>query len=259
MPATPADITARGVLWQASRCRPAGRFWLTIPGVAHYLVEGGERIVVDVAGADRAAAQRFVGTAPLAALFYQRGMLALHAAAFLPDENRQAAVLLAGNSGAGKSTLLAALAQRGAVPLSDDLSPLALDQRGRVVVYRNPGFVRLWPDASRQLGIDGEVIDAGMFSPSFEHYPLAAIYWLSVHGYKDVEIRSVQGKQRFDAVGRLTYNTHIADALLERSAYFQLAAAITQQVPIVRVRRPLGRWCLDALIRAVSSPQQPEA
>ncbi len=80
------------------RRRRTGRFTLTVPGVARYWVEGGERILVQPDGGSEAAIQQFMGTTPLAALFYQRGLLGLHAAAMaLPAAGLlpQGAILLA--------------------------------------------------------------------------------------------------------------------------------------------------------------------
>jgi hypothetical protein len=227
------------MLWQASGCGSAGRFWLDVPGAARYYVEGGQQIWAESLG-DEAATQEFLHTTPLAALCYQRGMLAMHAAAcHFPGYG---ALLLAGNSGAGKSTLLARLTASGAQPLADDLAPVQLDAAGRVVVHSVAGRIRLWPDALQKLG----GIAPPMVSEAPAAIPLRAVFWLSVRR-GPVYIERVQGLQRFEAPAKLSYNTHIADALLERRAYFQVAAAIASQARFNHLWRPRGEWSAEVL------------
>jgi len=247
----------RGVLWQASGSGRTGQFELAVPGVARYWVEGGERILVQPDGGSDAAIQQFLGATPLAALLYQRGLLTLHASAvFLPPAvlAPQGTILLAGVSGAGKSSLLAGLIQRGATALCDDLAPMTLDEHGRVVVLANPGTVRLWPDSRQRLGISAEqTLTIAAPAPGCRDYPVRAIVWLVVSNTAEVALKPVQGLQRFDILGKLSYNSQIADALLERAAFFKLAAAVSAQVPIIRLLRPSAAWDIEALCQAVTT------
>ena len=241
----PDGVTARGVLWQAA----PGRLWLDVPEVARYVVEDGKRIVVDPAPqSTEANVMRFLRTTPLAALLYQRGSLAFHASAIV---NSDGAVLLAGDSGAGKSTLLAALLQRGWMMLADDLSPVNLDDCGRLVVWPTFADIRLWPDANQHLNLTGPQDLSGLLAPVAQ--PLRAIYWLAVHNRDDIEVSELSGAERFRALGTLLYNSHIADALLDRVAYFRLATAIAQSVPVWHLRRPRGKWSVQALIEEVEN------
>lgn len=245
------DPLQRGVLWKASGSGRTGRFTLAVPSVARYWVAGGERIWVQPDGGSEAAIQQFLGATPLAALFYQRGLLALHAAAVLVP---QGTILVAGVSGAGKSSLLAGLMQRGAVGLCDDLAPLNLDEQGRLVVLANPGPVRLWPDARQRLEIPPEqMLEIPKPASGCQQYPVRAIIWMVVSNTAEVALQPVQGMQRFEILGKLSYNSQIADALLERAAFFKLAAAAAAQVPIIRVLRPSAAGDIEALCQAVTT------
>jgi hypothetical protein len=227
------------VLWQAA----PGRLWLDVPEVARYFVEAGRRVVVDPATrSSEASVVQFLRMTPLAALLYQRGNLAFHAAAIA---NSSGAVLLAGDSGAGKSTLLAALLQRGWTMLADDMSPVDLDERGRPVVRPTFADIKLWPDASQHLNLTGPQDLPGSLASVAQ--PLRTIYWLTAHSQDDIELSELSGAERFRALGTLLYNSHIADALLDRTAYFHIASAVAQSVPIRRLRRPRGKWCLMEL------------
>lgn len=244
----------RGVLWQAV----PGRFRLEVPEVARYLIEAGRRIVIDaMPQSDAGDVMRFLRMTPLAALLYQRGMLALHAAAVATS---QGCILLAGDSGTGKSTLLAYLLQRGWALLADELAVVDLDKQGYPVVYPTFSEVVLWRDAVEQIGLPP--MDAGKrqifnFTDRFcaSPAPLRAIYWLRVEHPDQVEVCQLAGTERFRALGALAYNSHIADVLLDRTAFFRVATALVQTVPLFRLRRPRGRWSAGELADVVARGQ----
>jgi len=243
-------VTARGVLWQVA----AESFLLEVPSVARYLVEAGQSITIDpVPTADAEIIGHFLRMAPMAALLYQQGMCALHASAVVKDSG---AVLLAGDSGTGKSTLLKLLLQHGWKMLADDLSIIGLDEIGQAVVYPSFPEIALWPDAIRNMEIDSEILQPFdinrkklLIADQFEitPQPLQKIYWLSVHSRKGCVVEELAGSDRFRAIGVLSYNSHIADALSDKITHLRYAAAIAQSVSISRLRRPHGEWSANAL------------
>jgi hypothetical protein len=246
---------ANGVLWQAA----PGFFLLEVPTIARYLVKGGSAITVDVApDASASSVGHHLGMLPLAALLYQRGMLAFHAAAVAND---QGTVLLAGDSGSGKSTLLTALLQRGWTMLADDLAIVGLNEQGQPVVHPAAPGVALWPESLKKLGIDPTLLspaDANRleFIPEGQTagvpLPLCGIYYLNVCGKNTVSLDELAGSDRFQAVGSLLYNSHVADALCSKVDYLRNAAAIAQSVPIRILNRPRGIWSVDALVEHIS-------
>lgn len=275
---------ARGVLWQAA----PGRFLLEIPTLARYLVESGQAITIQplAQGADASAAEiiRFLQMTPLAALLYQRGLLALHAAALLPSDARDkpqhdsGAILLAGDSGAGKSTLLMALYQRGWIPLADDLAAIGLEG-SLPTLFPTLRDVRLWSTAIEQLGLGDHLpawirqmpaslaeeqvdhspqdADAKILQPNPPSCPITAIFWLRVYNRDETSIETSTGADRFAALGKLTYNTHIADALVDHRAYFRLASAISKGVPVYKLSRPRDRSTVDQLADLVVAHSNP--
>ena len=135
----------RGALWQAA----PGRFLLDVPGIARYLVEEGQRITIDAApAAHPLEIERFVRMTPLAALRYQRGALAFHAAAVAGPNG---AVLIAGDSGTGKSALLANLMARGWTMLADDIALADRDAEGRWWTLPVHPEILLWRDTIDHL------------------------------------------------------------------------------------------------------------
>ena len=251
----------RGVLWQAA----PGRFMLDVPEVARYLVEDGSLITIEpMPQTNIDEVGRYFRMTPLAALLFQRGVMAFHAAA---AATRQGAILLAGDSGAGKSTLLAALMKRGWTILSDDLAMVDLDEQGNPVVFPVCQDILLWPDATEKKEIAvppsrSPFNDTGRRVISLTNrftsapQPLRAVYWLSVHNKDEIEIKEVEGTERFGAWGTFSYNSHIADALFDRAVYFRKAVALSGAAPLRRLRRPRGRWSVEELADRVAGEWQ---
>ena len=269
VPSTLDNLTARGVLWQAA----PKRFLLDAPDVARYLVEDGHRLTLHRApSADEADVIRFARTTPLAALLYQRGMFAFHAAVVAPPTSNPSglqdpkglssgAILLAGDSGAGKSTLLAALLQNGWQMLADELAIVDLNAEGKPQVFPTHPEILLWDEAIEKLNLHDKTsrvsttrevyLASNQFSDS--PLPVRAIYWLTVHNKPQIETEAVRGKDFFQAINMLLYNSHIADALLDRASHFRLASALTQTVSLHRLKRPQGQWSVEEFAEQLNS------
>lgn len=236
--------TARGTLWQAA----PGRFLLEAPGVARYLVEQGRQVAIaSFPQAEKVEILRFLRMTPLAALLFQRGIFAFHAAAVVGPYG---AILVAGDSGAGKSTLLAAMLKRGWKLLSDDLAVVKSDENGTPMAFPTFPELSLWPDAMEKFGIPGR--DGGRHYLSKDDcfaaspHPLRAIYRLSVHK-EEISLCDIRGLKTFSALSSLLYNRYIADALLDRTALMRQGTCIAEKVPMRALRRPRGRWCVEQL------------
>lgn len=127
--------------------------------VGRFLV--GERRVVAVPEASRPdaaalAAVEVVFLGVIVAFWLERlGVPTLHGSAV--DLGRGAVVFLGGNRG-GKSSLAAALMERGATLLADDLAAVR-SRRGGFVVP--PGYpqMRFWPDAARRFSERAEELE----------------------------------------------------------------------------------------------------
>ena len=192
--------------------------------MARYLVSAGRRITIDpVPGTPEKQIARFLYMTPMAALLYQRGSLAFHAAVLAGEGG---VILLAGDSGAGKSSLLVAGASKGWEMLADELAAVGFDDRGRLAFYPLiPGEqeIRLWrsaaekllpPDADHQgsdssandsqltyganweLNTDGEQVYLPWISQMIrEPQSLQAIFWLSVVSKEEIEIERIVGRR----------------------------------------------------------------
>ncbi len=246
--------TARGILWQAA----PGRFLLDVPEVSQYLVEDGSLVTIEpVPQAGKDKVNRFFQMTPLAALLFQRGITAFHAAA---AAGPQGAVLLAGDSCAGKSTLLVELLKRGWKMLSDDLSVVALNDNGTASALPTFPDVVLWRDTLDKFNIEntGKYRQTVCMEEQFTNTPqrLKAICRLMVHNKNEIEISSTEGIGRFRFLTEILYNTRIADALLDRTAHMRTASALTQCVSMQTLLRPRGRWSSEELADVVEQKCQ---
>lgn len=260
IPNSLASPNARGVLWQAAR----GQFLLYAPGVAHYLVEHGRSITIDPEpGASECDMVRFLRMTPLAALLYERNMLAFHAAAAVKDGR---GILLAGDSTAGKSTVLMALIEQGWKMLADELAAVDTDDQGNARVFPTFPEVRfrqcsgMKPECGRDMPSsfarkDGRGWQTVTQRQAFDDQPrrLYSIFWLGVQNRDRIDRQVLAGGERFRAVGALAYNSHIADALFDRGEYMRCAGRLAQTVPVYRLRRPRGKGTVEQVVDEIEA------
>lgn len=241
-----ADAPHQGVLWRAG---PEG-FHFSVPRVARYLVRDGNLVDVEPwAGADDRDVQRFLRMTPAAALYLQRGMPVLHAAAAVGPTGD--AVVLGGGSGSGKSVLLATLLTRGWKLLTDDLAPLTLSRDRTPVAVPTWPQLHLWPGCAARAACPEFDLDEAFIG---EPRPVRAIWWLGIHGFDSIENRPVEGVSRFEALGAMAYNRHIASALLDRARFLAVAGSVVGSgIPVRRLVRPRGRWTPDELASLVEA------
>lgn len=250
VPAVLDDAKASGVLWQAA----PGRFLLNLPGIARYLVEDGVRVTVEPTGsASLDSISRFGMMAPFAALVYQRGALALHAAAVA---NEHGAILLAGDSGSGKSALLFALLQRGWTLLADEVAVLTMDSEGAPVVHGTSRELVLWSDTLENFGRDTDGLERADSNrlivtqlpqcPAVPK-PVRAIYRLGIQSKVGIARENLSGVEMFRMVGMVLYNSHVAAALLDRGVYMRYVASLASSATVSRLYRPRGYWSVNDL------------
>jgi predicted ATPase len=226
----------------------AGQCLIELPRVARYWVKGADEIVIAPApGARQEDVRVFVLSSAMAAIAHQRGLLAMHASGIEVDGR---CVLFAGESGAGKSTLTAAFHDRGYRIVSDDLCVIAFDAAGTPMVHSGYRHVKLWADSLAVVGRTlGErrrqrvgmqkycvsVPGAGLSAT----LPVALIFLLSTKLADRVELQSLTGRAKINALLRETYRRRMSAALGHRTSHFKQCAALGSRVRMVLVHRPL--------------------
>lgn len=248
----------RGPRYQAA----SGQYLLDMPGIARYWVRNGRDVTV---AADPSAGESdvrvFLLSGVMGALAHQRGRLAMHASAIEIDGG---CALFAGESGAGKSTLTAALHDRGYRIVSDDLCVVSFDAGGHPCVFPGARHMKLWADALKRVGASlGErsTLRAGM--PKLrvmvpgeaprDPIRIDRIFVLAVKLSETIELEDLRGRDKVAAIVRETYRRAMMDALDQRTAHFELCAALAGRVPVTMVRRP---FYLDQLPHLVDAVEQ---
>ncbi len=235
--------TGKGVLYQAS----ANQFLLNMDGVARYLVQNGNEIIVEPAPENLAGDVRvFLLGSCLGALLHQRGMLVLHAGAVYTDRG---AVLFTGPSGIGKSTLLGELLRRGYRMMVDDVCAVVVDAAGKPLVL--PGYprTRLWTDAAQKL--EQDITGLERTRPGMEKYErqvpaqfwdqpasLHRIYLLTSSNRDELRLDVEPRIRTFSIVLHNTYRRQFLDGLEMRAPHFDLVSAVSRASSVTRVVRP---------------------
>ena len=239
-----------GALW---RSEPEA-FTLDLPALFHSQVAGGE-----APAAGSTEERLFTRGLPLAASWVQRGYLVLHAAAVaLPS----GAVAVAGPSGAGKSVLAAALAQRGAPLLADEVLPIELHPGGALpLAHPSDTDLLLWRRSAERLGYDPATLAAAR--AGLERYwltslpaasapqPLVRVYLLGVHNAPEVKVERLRGHERVLALMRPSFNRYLAETTARRQQLLLRLAALPAGVRVLRVWRPELGWSVPALLAAL--------
>lgn len=252
VPRTLAVPVQQGALYQAVE----NRFLLKLDGIARYLVQNGDEIIIDrVSDATDDEVRLFLLGSCLGALLHQRGILALHAGGIRTERGT---VLFTGQSGAGKSTLLSAFLQRGYKMLADDIAGITLNEQKTPVVL--PGYpqAKLWADSAEKL--THQTGNLRRVRPQLEKFalptvnqfaaeplPLYAMYVLVPHNGTELRLEPVANTEKFNVFLRHTYRWRFLDGLGMRPAHFQLAVKAAQKAIARQVYRPQSPFLLDEL------------
>ena len=193
------------------------------------------------------------------------GRLALHASCVYVGDG---AVLIAGAPGAGKSTTAAALAARGHVVASDDLTALTFGDE-QPAAWPAFDHLRLWPDGERVvLGAGGRL---DRITPTWDkrRFPLEGIAFAdgpcAVRAIIVLRprragarpaLRSIAPARAVVTLATLTYTSYLLDVPMRARELTQLGALV-RAVPVYTLAPPDGREGLGALCDAVVRAAKP--
>ncbi len=206
------SLQPNGLLWRLD----GSRFHMSVPGVADYTVIDGDISAFPAPEAPPDSVAQIAEATPRAAAHFQRGHLALHAAAVVPPNASPAhASVICGMSWTGKSTLAAELAERGWQVLEDDLVPVALGASGLPVLAERP------------------------------EVPVRWVILLRLPGGSELSVKRATGAKIFDLLTRSVYQSHVADALLEPASFARLVSSLATNVEVWQLDRPRGVDCIE--------------
>jgi hypothetical protein len=247
-----AAPVAEGKMWQAE---PDRFLWRGGPRAGRFLVEGGQCITLErnPAAEDNILAFHFLASV-MAALLRQRGLLVLHANAAVTPTG---AVAISGESGVGKSTALAALLGRGCTMLADDITVLRLQSDGCVEALPGVPQLHLPEDSAFNLGQDIAELPRYRWRRMKAAVPieiapapvtLRALYLLRTKPRDDLQVQALTGAEKFAALQECVYGPLLPQ---EHPRHFPLFAAVTDQVAVYRLDRPIARWSVGEIVEVL--------
>ena len=257
---TPVDTEAdadgeRQVDVGPDRCR------ISYDGVGTFLVENGDRILVDPLSPEIPSTKvfrRLLEGQILGVCCHQRDLLVLHGSAVQIDGG---AVVFLGPTGAGKSTTAAAFYGEGYPLLDDDIVVIETDGEQPTVAPGVPQL-KLTPEMSDRFDIDATHVDDSQDVTEKTHYrtepvdvgqsgvPLAACYILREG--PTVSVEPVTGRDAlFDLVVN-TYTSGLLDETERTATNFRHCSRVTTAASVNLLSRPTDIGKLPELIEVVS-------
>lgn len=244
------NVTARGVMYEMN----ASQFRLSVDGVARYVVNRGEEIVIEPdASADDNSVRLFLLGSAIGALLHQRGLLPLHGSSI---ETPKGAVVFVGSSGAGKSTTVAAFHKRGYSVLADDVTVAIPGDDGSLSIM--PGYpqIKLWSNALDKLEHASDNLErirpqlekfALPLGEGFRSEPLKvhSVYLLSTKNTDEFDITPLTGMRK---VRLLKNNTYRGRYIEGTPGTDNSLLALAKQVRVCKVTRPSAGFDLDRLV-----------
>lgn len=263
----PADIQIRRAAvpeWHGEytvrygeRCRIRGQEWSVrfkaLPFSA--LIRDGNLIQFEAnPEQDEIASLHLLGSCT-GAMLVQRGLVVLHGNTIATP---QGAVILVGRIGAGKSATTLALLNRGNRLVSDDISAIRFDGSKHPEVL--PGFPRLklWKATLDDFGYDSTQLRRLRAGLDKYHYPvedrfssvpqkLRAIYILRPRDTGDVQLHTLTGLNKLDALRPQLYKIRFADAVRNWPNLLGKLCRLADTVKVGIVERPRDRNTIDAV------------
>lgn len=252
----PAPATFDGAPYTARFSYREHEVEFEIRGVGRYIVTDGARIrVAPEADAKPEDVRLYLTGAAIGLILHQRGVHPLHAGCVALDGS---GVAFAGASGNGKSTTIAALVERGATFISDDICALTGTESDAAHVWCGAARLKLdrtvmfgGPDSLSTLepagGNRGKFHVPVAAQPSLPaSVPLSRVYIL---GFGEGE-PCLERLTQLDAISALADETYLLPYAVQMGLspqIFKRVAALSGTLTVCRLTRPRGFEHLDAV------------
>jgi len=234
---------------------------LTWSQYARFLVSQGSEILCELApgSSDESVIRHLLMGPVFSILNHQRGAAIFHASAVALAAG---GVAFMARAGYGKSTQAAAMVQRGAPLITDDLLLLKVEQKNVTVMPGVP-YLKLWPPSMAMLGqdpadhplvktnLEKRTLNMGASFAS-DPVPLRAVFILD-HG----PVLEIQPLEKKDALRRIMphwYGALFKGELLpvlglERQ--FLDCTAIVDRIPLYLLKRPISMELIPEICQAI--------
>jgi hypothetical protein len=218
-----------------------------IEDVAIYLIEEGKRITISpFMGADEDNVRLYILGTCMATLLLQRKMIPLHGSTIAINGKAYAIV---GKSGAGKSTLASAFIKQGYPLISDDITPITLNDEGFPYVIPSYPQQKLWQESLHLFGMDPyqyrPLVDQATkyaipVEDQFvkESLPLVGIFELVKTERDDIVFQPIEKFDRLRALYKHTFRKSFLHGLGLMEWHFKMITQIANKLYFVQMQRP---------------------
>jgi len=223
-------------------------FFLDVKGVACFKVQNGNKIIISPhEGADDASIRLFLNGSVFGALLHQKGILPLHGCSFRYQDK---GIVICGISGAGKSSVTVAFCQNGADFITDDITPLQINET-ETVIKPIKTQLKLWDDSIKKLQIENT--DLKKIRPALEKFYLPSpepmmviekqqlnhLFILRTHNKNEFITEELNGIEKYNALRKQIYRKLYLKGMPEtEKKYFKELLQLSEIVKVTRIIRP---------------------
>ena len=227
-------------------CVGRDEFSLEAAEVGRFYVSGGCEVEYSVdSGADEGWVRLYLNGQVTVALLHQRGIITFHASSFV---HAGRGVMVLGESGAGKSSLTASFSLSGAGFLTDDVTPVLI-QDSQPFIQTLHESIRIRKNTSEQLNVSSELLREAETGSGKQYvhigrvrdgvFPLGVILKIEIGDVLKPVFDNPSPAKKFLLLRSEICMSEILAGMPEtEAAYLQQLVQMIEKVPFVRVVRP---------------------
>jgi hypothetical protein len=254
---TLTDIWSKLVTEKGKFVVKQGLVMFLIPNTAVFCIKDGTHIIISpMEGAELDKIRLYILGTCMGVILLQRKILPLHGSAV--NINGKAFGFI-GHSGVGKSTLASAFISKGFQLLSDDV--IAVDISKDNIPFVMPSYPqqKLWQESLNEFGMetmnyrplfDRETKYSIPVNSSFisDPFPLCGVFELVKTDHEDIEIRTINGLERFQTVFNQTFRNLLINRMRLDEWHFMFTSKIINHIDMFQVKRPTSRFTAHDLV-----------
>lgn len=229
-------------LWQMNQTE----FAMQVEGVGNFYACNGKEVEYSPEpGAATRTIELYLNGSVYGAILHQRQILPLHGSSFIYNGK---GILVCGESGAGKSALVADFCLRGYEFLTDDVTPVIIED-GKPYILPLSDRLKLWDNTLQQLAIDRnglEKID-NETEKFYYHIKRSAkdsirmemVFILEVDNVSGIEFTEIKGADKFLKIRNEIYRLEYLQGMKKNEiTFFRQISSFCNNLKIFHVRRP---------------------
>lgn len=227
-------------------CGDKDAIHFVIEGLAQFLIIAGKQIQIYVEpNAELSEVELFLTGTAMGVVYHQRAIHPMHAACMARGNK---AIALSGDTGEGKTTLAYAMMKRGHALITDDIAPIAVQEKD-FYVYNEKPVLKMWRTTADFFGVSV----AGMQSITNRHNKFylpvvkseftthrldALVILASDEDCSEPYLSKLSLLQSLAALRQHTYRSFLVPVLWGEENFLAHSLAIVQAIPILRLTRP---------------------